>query len=141
MPNPRFTPGPWRWALDANSKRVALCGGVIPYDLTVLDFVRYGMSGAAPRFREPDAHGFNIMHRADHWGAVVPGREHHADWFQTLAHPDALLISTAPDLYYALQDLLDCQNGPPLVRDEIQWARAVQAAEKALAKARGEEPR
>lgn len=91
------TPGPWRWELNKKSKVVHLCGGRPQFDLTVLDFVRWGMGGAAVRFRE-DRDRLNIMHRAEAFGAVVVGREHHADWFQGIDHPDARLIEAAPEL-------------------------------------------
>lgn len=97
-----FTPGPWRWELNAKSKQVELCGGKNPYDLIVMDFVRWGMGGAAPRLRE-DRDELNIMHRCERWAEPVVGREHHASWFQAVNHPDMNLIAAAPDLLESLQ--------------------------------------
>ncbi len=104
-----FTPGPWRWEVNHKSKQVQLCGGACPkYDLTVMDFARWGMGGAAPRFS--DERG--IMHRSDGLTVTVAGREHHAAWFQDIRHSDARLIATAPELLEALQEMYDsaCTN-------------------------------
>jgi hypothetical protein len=121
----RFTPGPWRWELNQKSKRLQLCGGRPRYDLTVLDFVRWGMSGAAPRLRT-GGDNLNIMVRADQFPKIVKGREHHADWFQTIDHPDALLIEAAPDLYDALQGLVNAitASEPLALTQALRIARA-----------------
>jgi len=124
----KHTPGPWRWELNQKSKHVNLCGGVPRYDLTIMDFVRYGMNGASPRFRE-DKDRMNIMHRADEFGEVVQGREHHQHWFKSINHPDARLIAAAPDLLDALQDLLDAQSLKKPLIDSIE--KAQQAIKKA----------
>lgn len=127
------TPGPWRWELNSSSKSVRLCGGVPKYDLTVMDFVRYGMSGAAPRFRDTNIDGFNVMHRIDNWSKTVPGREHHASWFQCINHADANLISAAPDLLEACEEFVrKVENG------EAQSTRSYNQMKLAIGKARGE---
>ena len=102
----KHTAGPWRWELNEKSRQVHLCGGVPQFDLLVMDFVRWGMDGAAPRLREPERDGLNIMHRCERWAQIVPGREHHAIWFKGLDHADARLIAAAPDLLAACQDAL-----------------------------------
>lgn len=51
---------------------------------------------------------------------------------------DAALIAAAPDLYEALQRLIDIQNGPPLIREAKEWQDAVDAGTAAIRKARGE---
>lgn len=90
------TPGPWRWELNESSKSIALAGGKPTFDKTVMDFARWGMGGAAPRFNDAVASGeLNIMERAEKYGAEVPGREHHANWFKIIAHPDAAWIAAA----------------------------------------------
>lgn len=94
------TPGPWRWELNRKYKNVQLCGGVPKFDLIVMDFVRYGMNGANPRFRTSDD-GVNIMEPAEKFSVSVAGREHHYDWFASIDHADAHFISAAPDLITA----------------------------------------
>lgn len=66
-----------------------------------MDFERWGMSGAVPRFRDNADHG--LLTRCLKWARKVIGREHHASWFKSLDHPDALLIAAAPDLLAALE--------------------------------------
>jgi hypothetical protein len=89
------TPGPWRWEVSEKGRRVQLCGGLSPqYDLTIMDFVRWGTNSAAPRFIDQD----ELLSRAEEYAVVVPGREHHATWFKTIDHPDATLMAAAPDL-------------------------------------------
>lgn len=92
------TAGPWRWELSLALKQVRLCGGVVKYDLKVMDFVRWGMSNAAPRFNLERRENLHLMTRADELSVIVPGREHHADWFRNIDHPDAALIADAPYL-------------------------------------------
>ncbi len=93
---------PWRWEYNAKSKIVQICGGPSPrYDLTVMDFERWGMQGARPRLRE-DVAEHNIMHPCGKWSKGVPGRLHHEEWFRTINHPDANLIAQAPAFKLAL---------------------------------------
>jgi hypothetical protein len=44
------TPGPWRWEVNLTSRVIDLVGGKPTYDMTVMDFVRWGMTSAQPRF-------------------------------------------------------------------------------------------
>lgn len=111
------TPGPWRWELNENAKRLQLCGGKRPYDIIVMDFVRYGMHGAAPRFNSEIKEGMNIMYRAEKFSVIVPGREHHAHWFKSLDHPDAVLIQNAPRLLEVGMKLLALSESLPVVAD------------------------
>lgn len=135
------TPGQWRWEINLKHKTVNLCGGERPkFDLTIMGFRRWGMAGAAPAFINPR----KIMQRADEFTAIVPGREHHADWFQAIDHPDANLIAAAPDLLAALDELIPHNIGlgdhlpsgtvipVDMTMGEIRRARA------AIARARGE---
>lgn len=97
------TPTPWRWELNLKSKSAQLCGGdpkagFGAFDLTVVDFVRWGMNGAQPRFRNDH----NIMIQAQGFGVAVVGREHHAAWFQDISHPDARFIVLAVNHHDAL---------------------------------------
>jgi hypothetical protein len=101
----KHTPGPWRWEFNSTHKSVELCGGTPAFDKTVMDFTRWGMSGASPRFMGDDG-GFRILHRLQDrkdWIAAFSGREHHQHWFATVTHPDARLIAAAPELLSALQ--------------------------------------
>jgi hypothetical protein len=134
------TPGPWRWEVSLKSKNVSLCGGRPPFDQTVMDFVRWGMGGAAPRFVDRDRF---LLRRADEFSVSVPGREHHSGWFRAIDHPDARLIEAAPDLLAALKDAIEmlefvceCHEGPVTPEQEADWAR-LNRARAAIAKAEG----
>lgn len=107
----QFTPGPWRWEISLQSKYIQLCGGARPYDLIVMDFERWGMQGAAPRFLRPDKTHGDLLEAARDYAAIVPGREHHKHWFQTINHPDANLIAAAPDLLLSLMRITDAYSG------------------------------
>lgn len=127
-----FTPGPWRWEVALNSKRVHLCGGPPKsgfgkYDLTVMSFDRYGMNSAAPVFWVWT--GMTCQpQRADALAVPAQGREHHANWFRLIDHPDAKLLEAAPQLLHlargqreeierlrgALQEIVDGTYPPDL---------------------------
>lgn len=82
--------GRWMWEMNPKYHNIDLrtsCG------MTVMDFVRWGMGGAAPRFRDER----NILHRVDKMMEPIPGREHHAHWAQRINHPDAVAIAAAPE--------------------------------------------
>lgn len=113
------TPGPWRWEVNLKSKEIQLCGGRPRFDLTVMDFVRWGMGGAAPRLLRP-MRGSTLMllEHASHYAEGVPGREHHSEWFQTLHHPDAHLIAAAPDLLAAVKSVVDWFDAIKREQDE-----------------------
>jgi hypothetical protein len=118
MSESTHTPGPWRWELNPSARDIRLIGGKIRHDLSVLQFVRWGRNGAAPAFRDcsPENDRLQIMARADNYGVVAPGREHHADWFRLVDHPDARLIAAAPDLLAACEEgerLLAFHRGAP----------------------------
>ena len=101
----KHTKGPWRWEYSAHSKTLHLCGGIPTYDLFVMSFVREGMQGATIMLRE-DVDKMNIMEKASKWAIPVKGREHHKSWFQDINHPDAKLISSAPELLEALMNIV-----------------------------------
>lgn len=104
-----YTPGPWRWEMNLKSKVLHLVGGDTRYDLTIMDFSRWGLGGAVASLRDPTVDGMNLMHRLcdrKDWIAPFQGREHHADWCSDVTHPDMRLIAAAPDLYAALEALL-----------------------------------
>lgn len=102
----RATPGPWRFEVRPKDKVVYLQGGRPQYDLSVMDFVRWGMSGAAPRFRDVREQGLNLMTGISVFTVPCPGREHHT-WLKLVDHPDAQLIEHAHDLADALRDALE----------------------------------
>lgn len=139
MNAPKHTPGPWRWEINEKHKSVQLVGGVPKYDLTVMGFERWGMHDAAATLREPDVDGMNIMHRCTAWAKPVPGREHHADWFKTIDHPDARLIAAAPDLLQALEHIREYWNRDrnDQAMSDALW-RIIDTADEAIAKATGE---
>ena len=115
------TPGPWRWEVNEKGKSVNLTGGDSrngfgKYDMTVMDFVRYGMGGAAPRFLDEN----DLLRRADEFAAVVAGREHHAAWFKTIDHADANLI---PATRNALPALLQSARNEAMLLDALKAAR------------------
>lgn len=121
----KHTPGPWRWEVNHKYKQVSLCGER-NFDLKVMDFRRWGMQGGQPRFRD-DKH---LLWGVNEFSAAVPGREHHAEWFQTLDHPDARLIAAAPDLLGALKSCpLDSEHvvisgEGPCICSNCEWVRA-----------------
>ena len=93
-----YTRGPWIWRINRATKHVYLQA----HGLTVMDFVRYGMSSAAPRFLDSE----HLMVRADELAVNIPGYDHHGDWDQDINHPDARLISQAPALLEALKNII-----------------------------------
>lgn len=94
----KATPGPWQWNVSLRSKQVYLVGNPKRGCEYVMDFVRYGMDGAAPRFRNADC----LMVHSKNLAVAVEGREHHADWYRTIEHPDAEFIAHAGTHYAAL---------------------------------------
>lgn len=132
------TPGPWRWEINRKHKSINLCGGLPAgtYDKTVLGFERYGMNGAAPVFHNWTKDGWGGAPKRVYELAVEQkGREHHADWFALIDHPNARLIASAPDLLEALMKIgYAPDEGPvgPDLRGCIEIARA--AIEKATGK-------
>ena len=113
-----FTKGPWFWVVNKKHKSVDLhCGSH-----EVMRLERYGMQGAQPTFLS-DCKKYQGAKASD-MAIEVRGREHHADWFMTIDHPDAQLISAAPDMYEALRMVVSCCQedlaGGFLNADELQ---------------------
>jgi len=134
--SPQHTPGPWRWELSMESKRLHLVGGRPQFDLTIIDFNRWGMSSATMSLRDTDFDGMNLMyklHERPDWFKPFPGREHHKRWLQNVVHPDARLIAAAPDLLDALCALVLNHDAGGVTSGAMHDARA------AIAKATGEQ--
>lgn len=79
------SPGKWRWVVNPKSREIRLEGGT-----TVMDFVRWGMGSATPRFETA-----GLMSPAMNFTEAIVGREHHADWARALCHRDAEFIAHA----------------------------------------------
>ncbi len=137
MSEAKHTPGPWRWEINLKARRIQLCGGdpksgFGAYDHTVMDFVRWGMNSAQPRFLDP---GSSLLVEANHFAEMVKGREHHANWFQTISQANANMIAAAPDLFDALHALLAEKMSKP--QDAPNYTPAERKAIDALLKAEG----
>ena len=134
----QHTSGPWRWEFNREHKTLHLVGGRPQYDLTIMNFDRWGMSGAIATLRDPAEDGMNVMHRlCDRldWIAPFPGRAHHATWCADVTHPDMRLMAAAPDLLESLRLMVDLvELAVPFEGDTLRRARA------AIAKATGEQP-
>lgn len=92
------TDGPWRWEFNAAHRNVHLVGGRPRFDLSIMDFVRWGMGGAGVQLRDLSAGGMNLMHKLHErpdWIAPFPGRDHHKDWCADVIHPDMRMIAAA----------------------------------------------
>lgn len=136
------TPGPWRWEFNEKHRQLTLVGGRPKYDLTIMEFCRWGMWGAGVSMRDtrPESEGFNLMHKVHerpNWIVPFPGREHHKDWCAAIAHPDMRLMQAAPDLLEALEMCAKAMESCLPDFNPFDQA-AYDKARAAIAKARGE---
>jgi hypothetical protein len=142
-PRASHTEGPWRWEINRQCKVLHLVGGRPQFDLTIMDFDRWGMGRAVATLRDTAHDGMNIMHRLcdrPDWIAPFPGREHHANWCAGVTHPDMRLIQAAPRLLAALESFLRApsvgSNGPGSSTIVVQDFN-LREARTAIAEAKG----
>lgn len=116
-----FTPGPWEWFCHPGGD--VYLGTPDRGRLIVMDFVRRGMQGAAPRFAflEGDE-------RLRMGGLMMPVSTNDLQ-----AHPDARIIAAAPDLLAACKAALLKFKHSPLDRASV----AADMLREAVAKAEG----
>lgn len=139
------TEGPWRWEFNAEHRSVSLVGGRPQFDLTVMDFTRWGMAGAGIRLRETSLLRLDLMHKLHErqdWIAPFAGRAHHKHWCAAVIHPDMRLIEAAPDLLGALKGLLEIEEariGTEAFKPNSEGQARIDAARAAIAKAKGEQ--
>lgn len=142
------TPGPWRWEFNLKHRGVQLCGGRPLYDLTVMEFRRWGMNSAIPHVLQPKGpeDKLTLLTSSADFAVIQPGREHHASWFQLVNHPDMNLIEAAPDLLASLRKTLaaavelhgqgiHCPDCPADAEETGADCPMLVAAEMAIAKA------
>lgn len=125
------TEGPWRWEFNASHRRIHLVGGRPRFDLSVMDFARWGMGGATMLLRDTSEAGMNIMHRVHErpdWIAPERGREHHKSWHQLLTHPDARLIESSPMLLAALEGAIQRCEASGYVGVDGQYLKIMRTA-------------
>jgi len=86
-----YTEGPWEWFGNLKVRSVYLATKHSGRRF-VMQFERWGMQGAAPRFQHVTKH---LMYRFERWANKE--RDYRAD-IRGIDHPDAILIALAPDL-------------------------------------------
>lgn len=138
--NTKHTAGPWRWEVNRKSKDIKLVGGHPQFDKTVMDFERWGMGGASPRFalQFGDSHIMTRLCDRPEWIQPFSGRSHHAEWCAGVIHPDARLIEAAPELLEALEAMVAYHTPGHWVDTSGPQYKELNQARAAIAKAKGE---
>lgn len=97
------TPGPWYWEGNLKIRSISIISMKSGHP-TVMDFKRWGMNGAAPRFKRDGS-----MQRPDEGGMVKTRMEHTNDFYH-INHPDARLIEKAPEYVSFLRSIVRQQQ-------------------------------
>jgi hypothetical protein len=129
----KYTPGPWRWEINKEAKRIQLTGGDMPFDITVMSFERWGMNSAQPTFLKVALPDHMLIEKAVSFSEIVPGRAHHSNWFQTINHPDANLIAAAPDLLEACEEAIKMYDA---IESVGGWQHVHDSLKNAISKAK-----
>jgi hypothetical protein len=114
------TPGPWRWFGNLHAKSVYLAT-VNRGRIYIMDFVRWGMGSAAPRFNVPSEEPvLTTMQRAD--GLLRTG------WNRSdivgIGHPDAVAIEYSwEDVDCLIADVRELKAQLSDVRDNLRLVR------------------
>lgn len=100
--------GPYRWNLNLKSKQIQLesIGCMDGWNETILQFRRWGMGGAKVCFNNHKG----LIEPAECFAKPIPKREHHADWCQTVDHPDANLLAQSWQIIKELLEALETAN-------------------------------
>jgi len=123
---PQHTPGPWAWCGYGSVRNLYLMAHA-PMRPVVMDFTRWGMTGAAPRFNVD-----GIMHRADELLDTIG----HSKTIVGINHPDARLIAAAPDLLAACEAALTEMRAEGVA--QLISPAMFRELKTAIAKARGQ---
>lgn len=144
--------GKWHWSGNWKYRQYALSSWMPGHGrVTVMDFVRAGMQGAQPRFRDDDLMmqdaselvRFEVCH-----DATGPGdRRVYRHDVDDITHPDAHKIIAAVNALPALADLVEAvtlrhwpQDGRDCAECGDEWPCPTATALDALAVALGVEP-
>jgi len=138
MADTKFTPGPWGWFGNANSQHIYLATKHSGR-MYVMDFKRWGMNGAQPRFHPEDrgmvpAKDLITFEVGNPSVVGVDAAKEDTSVYRYdirgVDNADAQLIATSPELYDALAEQVAACFDP--------GCEMCRRHERLLAKARGE---